>query len=300
MRILILGSKGFIGSHLYDYYSSLHKVECHGCDIVQDSQNTNYLEINPNEPDYSYIFSRNDYDYCINCSGAANVPDSFKNPFKDYMLNSTNVIKILEAIKAFTPKCKFLNMSSAAVYGNPSDLPVCERAECNPVSPYGIHKLFAENICKEYFNFFGIRSTNVRIFSAYGPRLRKQIIWDLSQNITHDEIKLWGNGNETRDFVFIKDIVQAIDIIIKSDLFENDVFNIGSGCATSINQLASLFLKLLNCNNTIKYTGSERVGDPISWEADIKKLKDWGYKPAFSIEMGLKEYIKWLKEEKLL
>ena len=179
MKILIIGSRGFIGHHLFSYFSEKGN-EVWGTDVVDDYINKErYFLIDASNSDYSSVFQSAEFDLCVNCSGAANVPESLKNPLRDYYLNTVNVFKILEAIRKFQPACKFINLSSAAVYGNPKQMPVKEDARPDPLSPYGFHKLQAEQICKEFYDFYNIRTCSLRIFSVYGPGLKKQLFWDL-------------------------------------------------------------------------------------------------------------------------
>jgi UDP-glucose 4-epimerase len=164
MKILIIGSKGFIGQYLISYFSGIGN-EVWGADVVTDYVNTEkYFLIDASNSDFSSVFQKIVYDLCINCSGAASVPESLNNPIRDYYLNTVNVFKMLEAIKNFQPDCRFINLSSAAVYGNPKQLPVKEDSITNPLSPYGAHKLQSEQICKEFHDFYNINTCSLRIF----------------------------------------------------------------------------------------------------------------------------------------
>ena len=173
MKILIVGSRGFIGSHCVDYFEKNNEVW--GCDVVLDYASNHYFSIDAVDSDFQNIFQQQKFDVCINCSGAANVPFSLERPINDFKLNTLNVFKLLEAIRLYAPGCKFINMSSAAVYGNPLSLPIKESDKRNPVSPYGLHKLMAEIVCEEFYHFWGMKTCSLRIFSAYGPRLKKQL-----------------------------------------------------------------------------------------------------------------------------
>ena len=138
MKILIVGSKGFIGSHCVDYFSKEHEVW--ECDVIMDYTSSRYIPIDAVDSDFQEIFQQHKFDVCINCSGAASVPFSLEKPFNDFKLNTLNVFKLLEAIRLNAPECKFITMSSAAVYGNPESLPIAETQKRMPVSPYGFHK----------------------------------------------------------------------------------------------------------------------------------------------------------------
>lgn len=296
MKILIIGSKGFIGKHAYDYFAKKNE-DVYGADVSVDYANSKYFTIDSTNSDFTEIFENHEFDVCINCSGAASVPDSLVHSLRDFTLNSFNVFKILDSIKKHTPNCKLINLSSAAVYGNPKSLPIKETDAVQPVSPYGFHKKFAEDILYEYHRFFGIQSCSLRIFSAYGAGLYKQIFWDLYQKTkTQKDIQLFGTGKETRDFINIADILQSIDLIINKGDFSADVYNIANGEQISIEKIAKLVLEELQFKGDLSFTGIEREGDPLYWVADIEKIKKIGYKKQISIEEGIKSYIKWAKE----
>lgn len=296
MKIIVIGSKGFIGSHCVDYFSKENEVW--GCDIVMDYNDPQYIWLESVDSDLHGIFRDRQFDICINCSGAANVPFSMSNPFNDFNLNTLNVIRLLEAIRIYNPECRFITMSSAAVYGNPKELPIKADADIAPVSPYGYHKVFAENICEEYSRFWGLKTCCVRIFSAYGPRLKKQLFWDTyNKFIKNDVIELWGTGKESRDFIYITDLVRAIDITIRNSRFCGEKINIANGEQKTIEEVARAFVQSLNTTKEVRFNGMTRKGDPINWEADIDELKQWGYKPEVSLEDGIKQYISWVRKE---
>ena len=300
MKILIIGSKGFIGGHAIRYFSSLPQYECWGCDVVVDYNDSRYFVMDSTNSDFNEIFEQITFDVCINCSGAASVPDSLLHPLRDFVLNTYNVVKMLEAIRKYARNCKFVNMSSAAVYGNPKQLPIGEEQLSEPVSPYGMHKWYAEEVCREYKTYFGINSCSLRIFSAYGPGLKKQLLWDIAQKSKSGNVRLFGTGNETRDFIYVADIIKCVEMIINQETFISSVYNIANGYPVRIRDIAQTLLNSLNYKGEILYTGEGRVGDPIYWQADISYIKALGYEPSFSIQDGVTRFIKWLQEEKLL
>lgn len=295
MNILIIGSKGFIGSHCVDYFSCEHEVW--GCDVLLDYNTPRYISIDSVDSDFLEIFQSHQFDVCINCSGAANVPFSLEKPFNDFKLNALNVFKLLEAIRLHAPECKFITMSSAAVYGNPEALPIVENQKRMPVSPYGFHKVMAEMICEEYSRFWGVKTCCLRIFSAYGPRLKKQLFWDLYNKIKDQvEPTLWGTGRESRDFIYISDIVRIIDLAIHHSQFDGEVVNVANGKQITIAEVADTVRMVMGTTKPIKFNGAERKGDPINWEADISIIKGWGYATQVELETGIKSYVKWVKE----
>jgi UDP-glucose 4-epimerase len=299
MNVLIVGSKGFIGSYAYEYFSRLKEYNCWGCDVVVDYTAKNYFLLDSSNSDFIELFESQAFDICINCSGAASVPDSMVHPLRDFTLNVYNVVKILEAIRRHTPNCKFINLSSASVYGNPNQLPITEEEPQKPVSPYGIHKLQAEQICKEFYNYWQIKTCCLRIFSAYGPGLKKQLFWDLYQkSLQGQDVNLFGSGTETRDFIFIHDIIKAIDLVINYSSFKGECVNIANGEQVSIKEAAHTFYEVLDWKGSVHFVGAPRKGDPLYWEADINILKNLGYQKQYNLKAGLTAYAQWLKELK--
>lgn len=299
MKILVVGSKGFIGSHCVDFFSKEHEVW--GCDVVIDYNTPNYLFIESVDSDFQDIFLCQKYDVCINCSGAASVPFSLERPFHDFQLNTLNVYKILESIRRFNSECKYINLSSAAVYGNPDRLPIHEDDGLVPVSPYGVHKMMAEWICREFSSFWSVKTCCIRIFSAYGPGLRKQLLWDLSQKVVKNErVELFGTGHETRDFIYVTDVVAVIDTVIRESHFNGDIVNAANGRQVAIADIARAMMQSLGCKKEIVFNQVTRKGDPLNWEADVTRLFLMGYRPQVDIETGINNYVLWLKEKGLV
>lgn len=295
MKVLVIGSKGFIGFSVYNFFKQ-NNYEVFGCDVITDYVDKNYFQIDATNADYHHLFEKNNITICINCSGAASVPLSIEFPLKDFSLNTLNVFKILEAIRIYQPKCRFINLSSAAVYGNPESLPVKEDSVLRPLSPYGIHKMHAEQICKEYYEYYQIPTCFVRIFSAYGNGLKKQLLWDLYKKFTLDKtVELYGTGDETRDFIHVDDVVNAIHLIIHNAAFEGEAINLANGEEYSIRFIAELYKANLHSNQSIEFNNIIKIGDPLNWKADISILKSMGYSSTMSIEQGIKNYISWVK-----
>ena len=295
MKILIIGCKGFIGSHCVEYYQT-KGFEVFQAD-VDASEETNYYKIESQNSDFSLLFQERQFNVCINASGSAHVGFSFENPTKDFELNVVNVQKILVAVRDYNPNCKFINFSSAAVYGNPAELPIKETHECKPLSPYGFHKLQSELLLTEYFNFFGLKTCSLRVFSAYGPKLKKQLFWDLYQKIIQDDdIFLFGTGNETRDFIYIEDLMQILDLVIQHSPFQGSIYNVASQVETSIAEAAKVFLNEYSTDKKVVFNGKVKIGDPNNWLADTEILTNYGFKPQYNISSGLKKYVEWLQE----
>lgn len=296
MRVLILGANGFIGKHMSSGLEQIgYKVV--RADITNGGDNT-CIVYDAGRPDFFAIFSAEQYDVCINCSGAASVPESVINPYNDFTLNTVRIAKMLDALRQKSPKTKFIHLSSAAVYGSPTKFPIVETDTLKPVSPYGWHKLQAEEICREYSTLHGINTLSLRIFSAYGPGLRKQLFWDVYQKgLKNDSIELFGTGNETRDFIYVEDITNCIDILIKKAIFDGRAVNVANGEAVTVKAAVTTLIDAIGWQRKLAFSGTERVGDPQYWQADISYMKELGFLPKFSLTNGLAVMAKWIQME---
>ena len=295
IKILIIGSNGFIGSQLSVYLSS-KGFEVYGCDISSKKTLDKYFQVDSLNPDYLCILKQISFSVIINCSGAASVPNSVETPVIDFNLNTNNVIKQLEAIRQTNLDCTYLNISSAAVYGNPTELPIKETAALSPVSPYGFHKLCAETVCNEYRKLFNISASSLRVFSAYGTGLRKQIFYDITQKALNDsEIHVFGTGNETRDYIHIKDICHAIYLLISSNKTLPSEINIANGSQISVKTVVNEIMSVLDCKKKVVFSEHNRTGDPLFWQADTTILQQFGYKQTVALKDGVRDYIEWLK-----
>lgn len=294
MNILIIGSQGFIGSHLVNHFVN-KQFSVTGCDLIENSSpGYIYHKISVLSPDFETQFSTKNFDVCINASGSGNVSYSLEHPISDFEANTILVSKILDTIRKHQPQCKFIQISSAAVYGNPENLPIQEDTPIQPLSPYGYHKWISEIMCSQYKRIYNVPIAIIRPFSVYGPGLRKQLLWDICQKTRNKKrVQLFGTGNETRDFIHVEDLSRCIAIIIEKSPFECNIYNIASGIETKISQIASYFEKASNYQTSVMFTGEDKKGDPVNWKADISSIEKMGFVPSKALEEGLIEYKEW-------
>ena len=195
-RVLVTGAGGFLGSHICTH-------------LAQEGNSVAAVDRFSPTPDMPELFPRLSgfFEIClpddtfatllrqfqrtilVHCAGSASVPYSVQHPYDDFRLSVELTAFILENLRQYLPSCHFIFLSSAAVYGNPKGLPIREDAACLPISPYGYHKHICEKLCEEYRTLFGIRSSVLRIFSAYGERLRKQVIFDLCRKFSDSSME---------------------------------------------------------------------------------------------------------------
>jgi dTDP-glucose 4,6-dehydratase/UDP-glucose 4-epimerase len=292
MRILVIGASGFIGKACFNYFKE--KTDTIGVDRAGVPDSNLLIDASENA---LVVLIKQKFDVIINCAGASNIQDSFINTGNDFMMNVVFVQKILELIQSSAPETKMINISSAAVYGNPPSLPVYEDSPKNPLSPYGLHKLLSEKIMQEYATLFNLKTLSIRVFSAYGPGLKKQLFYDLYKKFNAGEniVTLNGTGNESRDFIFISDILKALDLLIEKATFDGSAYNLGSQEESFIAPTANLFASICSYKGEIVFTQDQFDGYPLNWKADINKLKSLRFSPSVGLEAGLGLYYKWLQ-----
>lgn len=296
---MIFGAQGSIGQCLVGHFHSKGtKVIAVSSSEINKTHRTDVLweSLSKRETSLNRLFAKHEVDLCINAAGSPTVGFSFENVNEDEYLNFQLPKLIMDAILESRPDCKLINFSSAAVYGAPSVLPISEDFAPEPISPYGKHKLQAE----EYLSHSaskGLQCVSFRIFSAYGIPFKKQLLWDLAKKCASDEqVLLFGNGKESRDFIHVEDIVKICSEYYMKGKFDGSVVNICSGIETTIETVAQLFLKEYGrAQSDLNFNMEIRKGDPRNWRGDTTRLfESVDFTPA-PIEEGIKSYIKWFK-----
>ena len=220
------------------------------------------------------------------------------NPSYDFDANVHVVAKLLSAILETKHNTRLLNISSAAVYGNPETLPIfTEFAEtATPISPYGVHKRITEILLENYYKSFNVQTCSLRLFSAYGNSQRKLLLWDLFKKFSENEsVELFGTGNESRDYIHVEDICQQIELVLEKAEFKGEAYNIANGKEVFIKDVAGLYSNFFQ-SKKFEFNGTVRAGDPLNWKADIQRMKDWGYQQKVTFEEGVYQFIKWAQE----
>jgi UDP-glucose 4-epimerase len=219
-------------------------------------------------------------------------------PAADFYASTILTFEVLNALRLNAPSCRFILLSSAAVYGNPETLPVRETQPPAPISPYGFHKWQCEQLCLEFAKVYELPTASVRIFSAYGPGLRRQVLWDMCRKvITQNSLILQGTGKESRDFVHALDIAKALSVVATSAPMQGEVYNLGTGQEVTIGKLAHIVLEALEAEYTPLFDGVVPPGTPLNWQADISKLKALGFTASVPLKRGVKTFATWCRAE---
>lgn len=295
--VLVTGGAGFIGSHLVE------KLITFGAQItVIDNLSTGSLvNLQSVINNLSLVvgdlgdllrwhrFTLEQYDYIFHLAANPYIPPSVENPVYDFQQNLHNTLFLLEVLRQSSKPPRLVNTSSAAVYGNPVRLPIQEGDITVPISPYGVSKLAAERYVAVYSQLYAIKATSLRLFSVYGPRQRKQVVYDLLFKLHQDpqQLKIFGDGSQERDFVFVEDVVQAILLAATNAPGQGEAYNVASGETITIGQLAEAICQSCDLAPQIIYTGSIRPGDAEKWMVSVANLRQIGYSPTVALSKGL-------------
>jgi UDP-glucose 4-epimerase len=248
---------------------------------------------------YSLAKIKEKIDCIVHCAGGSSVGYSVQYPLRDFHRTVTSSINILEYIRLHQPQVKFVYPSSAAVYGKKDNKPIREDDDLCPVSPYGFHKRIVEELCASYAANFGLSTAIVRFFSVYGPGLKKQLLWDACNKFSHpaEEVVFSGTGDETRDWIHVKDAAELIFCLAKSS-GKYEIINGGVGETRTIRQILTCMAAMFEETLQVTFNQEYREGDPKHYWADISEAKKRGWQPVIGIEDGLREYVEWFGKQR--
>lgn len=306
MKYLVTGGAGFIGSNLTNkLIGEGHEV------IVIDDLSMGRIE---NFDDFSKvsfiegsitdtklmkkILSENNFDYIFHLAAIASVADSVERPIETHEVNYNAVLTILDLVRRHQKDLKrFVFASSAAVYGDDPELPKKETSPIKPMTQYAVDKYAAERTTLNFFHLYNVPTSAVRFFNVYGPNQNPEspysgvisILVDRFDRYLKQEkigFTLFGDGNQSRDFIYIDDVLNALLLIVESSKSLGQVYNVGTGTETSLN-------KVINVMNNIYQTKlpitneAERTGDIKRSQAQITLLESLGFYPSNDISHGL-------------
>jgi len=306
-RVLVAGGAGFIGSHIVD------KLLETGIEVtVLDNLSTGRMEnLEQHKRNRSLHFIKGDIrnaeqvkaavknvDAVFNDAAVVSVRLSIDNPM---LVNEVNVNGALNLLKASVDSDvkRFVQASSASVYGDTKTLPVTEDTLLKPISPYAVSELAAESYAKAFHKVYGLETVCLRYFNVYGPRqsfspYTGAITIFMNQLLNNQPITIFGDGKQTRDFVYVEDVASANALALTRKEAVGEVFNIATGAATSVNVLVKTLTKIVGKARTEPLHLEPKSGEIKHSCASIEKAKKvLGYKPIFAIGNGLRQLVKW-------
>ena len=316
-QVLVTGGLGFIGSHLTRKLVSLgakvtlidnmfpggganlfnvsdveNKVDVHIMDVKDADKLTDLVK---------------DKDFIFHLAAQTSHEDSMKFPYTDVEINVLGTLNLLEACRKLNPNATLVFTGSRGQFGRICKAPVHEEEPKLPIDVNGVSKQTAESLIKVYGNSYGLKSVCLRLTNTYGPGQPmgnpKQgfVPFFVSQALNNDEIKIFGDGSQMRDFNYVSDVVEALVLCAQSKQALNESFNIGSGSPVSVLEIANIIIELAGAGKLKfvdypPYWGKIEIGD---YTADISKIKQvLGWEPKVSLRDGLASMIDHYKKHK--
>jgi nucleoside-diphosphate-sugar epimerase len=293
MKILITGGYGFIGSHVVDKFHG----EGHEVVIIDNlstgkkknvkNQHKSYI-VNISSKECDEIFIKEKFDIVVHLAAQVDVRTSIKDPLLDTESNILGLVNILNLSKKYGVS-KLVFASSAAVYGDQNALPLNEGTICNPINPYGVNKLLGEYYCRQWTRLYDLDTLIFRFSNVYGPGQSELgesgvITTFIQKALRQQEITVYGDGTQTRDFIFVGDLTEAISKSVQQGL--SGIYNLSTNTETSVNQIMDLLkseTKIPNIHNS-----NWRDGDIRRSRLDNSKLvRQLNWVSKYPIEKGL-------------
>ncbi len=314
-KILITGGLGFIGSNLayrlVNYGAKVMLVDSlipeYGGNLfnIKDIEKKVEVNIADVRDVYSMHYLVQGKDYLFNLAGQTSHLDSMNDPYTDLEINCRAQLSILETCRKYNPDIKIVFASTRQIYGVPDYLPVDERHLLHPTDVNGINKMAGEWYHILYNNVYGIRSCALRLTNTYGPRMRVKDarqtflgIW-IRQVIKGEEIKIFGDGKQLRDFNFIDDVVEALLMSAVNEDAYGQVFNLGCNDPMNLKDLAKLLIEINGggSSSIIPFPSERKKIDIGDYYGDFRKISSkLGWEPKTSLKEGLVHTLEYYKK----
>jgi len=306
-RCLVTGGAGFIGSHLVETLVQ----QGHAVRVLDNFETGNRANLSEWQNDIEIVEgsiedsdivrkSVDGMEWIFHQAALVSVPLSIENPAGTHAVNSTGTLNLLNACRNAGVR-RVVCASSCAVYGDAPELPKREDMLPSPQSPYAVTKLMLEHYCNIFFHLYGLETVSLRYFNIFGQRQNPlaqyaAVIPIFVRNMLQNKpCTIYGDGEQTRDFVFVRDCVQANLLAAKSAHAPGNVYNIGSGSQLSVNQLFRLLQKLIGSDLPPVYE-TVRKGEVLHSCSDVSRAAaQLNFRPTFTLEEGLKLTVDWYR-----
>ena len=306
-KVLVTGGAGFIGSHLVQ---SLNEAgaEVHVLDNLSHPVESSLRLLEPLATklmvkDQAEVFEHPDtldlssFDYLFHLASLSTVYDSVARPFDDFSSNYRSTFLLLERLRNLKRKPKLIYASSAAVYGNGNAI-LKEDDSYQPISPYGVSKLAGERMVSVYAGIYEVPAVSLRLFPVYGPRQRKQVVYDLIKRLHNDSSELVVRAPSTygRDFTFVTDIVAAFRLAALKIPGDGKAYNASSGKFVTLQELVNAIVAATGFTPRVHFDTNAQKSDAFSMQADISKISTFGFRPSVGLSEGIQRTVDWYRD----
>lgn len=298
-KVLITGAAGFIGRHVARRFAEAGWSVTglgHGTWSFEEARSWGIEEWHAADISFDALSGLIAApDALVHCAGSGTVGYSLSHPYQDFQRSAGTVAAVLEYVRLRAPFARLVQPSSAAVYGQGTTQATREDAPLNPVSPYGVHKMFGETLCRMYGAQYGVASAVVRFFSVYGDNLRKQLLWDACNKAVRGALTFAGSGKETRDWLHVIDAAELLFTAVEHASSASPVVNGGTGESPTIAEVLEVLLDGLGIREKPVFSGMARQGDPLHYRADVDAARRWGWLSKIGWRDGVRAYAQWFK-----
>ncbi|TAJ43686.1 SDR family oxidoreductase [Methanofollis fontis] len=310
-KIVITGGAGFIGSHIAEALVQDHEVvivdnlddyyplalKQRNLDCVMAKGNATFIRGDITDLELVRSVIDDTVDFVYHEAAQAGVRISVEDPFKPNNANVTGTLNVLSVARDAGVK-RVINASSSSVYGKVQYLPFDEKHPTQPVSPYGVSKLAAEHYCRVFYEVYGLPTVSLRYFTVYGPRMRPDLGISIftRKMLANEPITIFGDGEQTRDFTYIDNIVKANLDLLKTSAADGYAMNVGGGHRITVNDLIAHIREITGSVSEVVYSDKQK-GDAEHTLANVGLASELiGYKPETTIGDGLRTYVMWHRQ----
>jgi UDP-glucose 4-epimerase len=304
-KILVTGGAGFIGSHLVEALleegAAVTTLDHRPADLsenltgVRERIEMICADLTTAPP--TELLGDGGFDTVFHLAASAQVEASIEDPVRDLSRNAVATVNLLEALRAAAPGTAAIYTSSAVVFAGGDKTPIREDDPTHPTTPYGVSKLASERYMSVYARLYGLRTATVRLFSVYGPRLRKQIVYDFMRRLADDptRLEIFGDGTETRDMSYVGDAIRGLMLVAGKAPLGGEAYNFASGSHVTTRELGEQVARAFGISPEFSLTGSAHSGDTKYWFADTGRIRALGYAPQTDFADGIARTVDWFK-----
>jgi len=305
-KILVTGGAGFIGSHLVERLVGL------GAEVTTLDRNPRTglrnldavlgrvaaVELDILRDDVADLLAGGRFELIFHLASSASVEASVEDPWHDFERNAAATLRLLGAMRRAAPRASLLYASSAVVYSGGGTALIGEDDPTVPGSPYGVSKLAAERYVNIFARMYGLSGAVLRLFSVFGPRLRKQLIYDIMRRLAErpEALALRGDGTQRRDLSYVANAVDALLLVAERAPLRGEAYNVASGEHPTVREIAVAIAACMGLDPHLEFSGEVTSGDTPHWFADTTRLRALGYAPAIPLQEGLAYTVAWFQD----